>query len=415
MARGQVRRVGTVFLRLRPWFVAPAIVASWVFVLPVVPASQGAVLAGVSGTMLVFFTVEAVFARRREVDERWLRSSLLVTVLGLLVACVGTGGVASPFVPLLFAPTVTAFAAFGRDRNSALALAILVLGIAALVALPADRPFPPLPGAVRGLMTACTVILAGALLRVSVAGLSDAHEDAGRDLDRLRADLLQGMSERAAEVESIGAKVAHEIRNPLTAIRGLVDLLATDATEAKAIRRFDVVRAEILRVESILRDYLSFARPLSELQRTAVVLPELVARIADILDARAHAAGVSLALGVGAEPVVIAADGGRLTEALLNLVGNAIEACDRGGVVHLRLGTEGADVVLDIVDDGRGMTPELLARIGTPYVSARPGGTGLGVVLARQVIEQHGGTLAYRSEVDRGTTATVRLPLGGPA
>lgn len=411
LARAQVRRVGTVFLRRRPLLVAPAVVLSWVLVLPVVSTAQGVALAVVSGTMLGFFTVEAWVAGRREVDERWLFASLLATAAALLVAAAGTGAIASPYVPLLFAPTVTAFAAFGRDRRSTAALVVVVLGVIGLALLPAGVPFPALPSDVRDVMTVCTVILGAALLRVSVAGLSDAHGDAGRDLDRLRGDLLEGLATRATEVESIGAKVAHEIRNPLTAIRGLVDLLAKDATEPRAVARFDVVRGEITRVEGILRDYLGFARPLAALRREPVAIASLLARIVDILDARAHDAGVSLDRRVEPDAAIeLSADPSRLTEALLNLVGNAIEACARGGAVTLALRSARDGVELAIVDDGRGMSPALLARIGTPYVSERPGGTGLGVVLARQVIEQHGGTLSYDSVQGQGTRATVWLP-----
>jgi signal transduction histidine kinase len=286
-----------------------------------------------------------------------------------------------------------------------------VLGVVGLALLPEGVPFPALPDDVRDVTTVCTVILGAALLRVSVAGLSDAHGDAGRDLDRLRADLLEGMATRVTEVESIGAKVAHEIRNPLTAIRGLVDLLAKDATEPRAQARFDVVRGEISRVEGILRDYLGFARPLTALRREPVAIADLLARIVDILDARAHGAGVALERRVEPEAAIeISADASRLTEALLNLVGNAIEACDHGGVVRIAVCSARDGVELAIVDAGRGMSPALLARVGTPYVSERPGGTGLGVVLARQVIAQHGGTLGYDSVPGQGTRATVWLP-----
>jgi signal transduction histidine kinase len=408
LARAQVRRVGTVFLRLRPILVAPAVVLSWLWILPVVPRAQAILLMLASGSMLAFFTIEAVLARRREVGERWLLASLVVTQLALLAVSAGTGALGSPYLPLVFAPTVTAFAAFGRDRRSALALGILVFGVLVLATVPPNTPFAALPAELRDRMTACTVLLGGALLLVSVAGLSDAHEDAGRDLDRLRADVVQGMSVRASEVEGIGAKVAHEIRNPLTAIRGLVDLLAKDATEPKAVRRFEIARGEITRVEAILRDYLSFARPLAELRREPVDLGELARRVVDLLDARADSAGVRLAVRVAA-PAPMSADPARLTEALLNIVGNAIEACERGGTVVIAVDAH----AIEVIDDGRGMSPELVARIGTPYVSEHPGGIGLGVALARQVALQHGGTLEYESTLGRGTRAIIRLPASG--
>ncbi|HWB77668.1 MAG TPA: ATP-binding protein, partial [Nannocystaceae bacterium] len=392
LQRAQIKSVGTVFLRLRPLLVAPPVLVAWTLLWPTAPHTQSVLVTILSGSLLAFFTAEAVIARRREVGERWLFRSLLVTLIGLLGASFATGALASPFVPLLFAPAVTAFAAFGRSRASATMLALLVVGVLALASVPTGFPFPPIALDVRNAMIAVTVVLAAALLWVGVTGLSDAHEQAGNALDRLRAELLAGAGERAMAVESIGAKVAHEIRNPLTAIRGLVDLLAPTAADDRAKRRFEVVASEVARIEGILRDYLGFARPLAELRLQSVRLDRIVADVLDILDARAHAAGVAFVPALA--PVELRADPQRLTEALLNLVGNAIEACDRGGTVRVDV-EAGARIV--VRDDGRGMGPEQLARLGTPYASSRPGGTGLGVVLARQAIAQHGGTVVHES------------------
>lgn len=410
--RAQVRRVGTVFLRQRPLYVAPAVLASWVVAVAVAPPLQRAVVMVLSGSLLAFFVVESWLARRRAMAPSWLWRSLVITALGLGGACVATGGLASPYVPLLLAPTVTAFAAFGRGRASAAMLGLLA-GIAlSLALLPAGWPLPALPGPQRALMLGVTTVLAAALLRVSVAGLSDAHEHAGATLERVRTELLAGATERAAALESMGAQVAHEIRNPLTAIRGLVELLAGGAADERARRRFEVVRGEVERIEGIVRDYLAFARPLSQLRPATISLTALAHDVVEILGGRADAAGV--ALSVRGPELVGVADRSRMIEALLNLCGNAIEACNPGGQVALALAAEPGWAILTVRDDGRGMAPELLARVGTPGVSGRPGGTGLGVVLARQAIAQHGGSLSFDSG-PTGTIATVRLPCPEPA
>ncbi|MBC8066716.1 MAG: hypothetical protein IAG13_00150, partial [Deltaproteobacteria bacterium] len=184
LQRAQIRGVGTVFLRLRPLLVAPAVLTSWVLLWPNAPRSQSLVVTLVSGSLLAFFTIEAAIARRREVDERWLLRSLVVTLLGLLAAAFGSGALASPYVPLLFAPAVTAFAAFGRSRASAMMFALLVAGVLALAMIPEGVPFPPMSAELRRGMIAVTIVLCAALLRVSVAGLSDAHAEAGAALDR---------------------------------------------------------------------------------------------------------------------------------------------------------------------------------------------------------------------------------------
>src|SRR5690349_9417624 len=107
LQRAQIRSVGTVFLRLRPVLVAPPVLMLWTLLWPTAPRAQSLLVTILSGSLLAFFTTGALVARRREVDERWLFRSLLVTLVGLLGASVATGALASPYVPLLFAPAVT--------------------------------------------------------------------------------------------------------------------------------------------------------------------------------------------------------------------------------------------------------------------------------------------------------------------
>src|SRR5262249_53372720 len=105
-----------------------------------------------------------------------------------------------------------------------------------------------------------------------------------------------------------------------------------------------------------------------------------------------------------------AGDPGRLKEALLNLTANALEATPSGGSVTVAVEPDGEGAQITIADTGRGLGAAELARVGTPFYSTRAGGTGLGVVLARTTIGQHGGALRYASEAGRGTTVTITLP-----
>jgi signal transduction histidine kinase len=109
--------------------------------------------------------------------------------------------------------------------------------------------------------------------------------------------------------------------------------------------------------------------------------------------------------------VTVTGDPRRIKEALLNLVANALEATPRRGSIEVRVFGDGDDAVIAVQDTGAGIAPDVLARLGTPFFTTRQGGTGLGVVLARAAIRQHGGDLRFESEVGRGTVATVRLPL----
>ena len=407
----QVRAVGTVFLRLRPWLVAPAIAAMWILLARAgAPRAQRAGFMLSSGLLLSLFVVEALRARRTLVSERWLVASLVVTTLGIGAGGVLTGGLQSGLTPLLLAPTVTAFAAFGRDRRS-LRLFVLLAGVVAgLAALAPDVPFAALPTWLARTEVVLTLLLTAALLRASVAGLSDAHARAAASLERLRDDLRAEAEARTQTLERVGAQVAHELKNPLAAIKGLVQLVGAGASDDKSRQRLAVAAGEVERMEGILRDYLSFARPLAELRAEPVDLGRLCGDLLGIVEARAAAAGVGLA-AVGPAGLTVHADARRLTLALLNLLGNALEATPRGGRIALTWQADAAaGARLEIADDGRGMSDEVLARVGTPYFTTRPGGTGLGVVLARATVEQHGGSLGFASAPGRGTKVTILLP-----
>ncbi|HMG54260.1 MAG TPA: ATP-binding protein, partial [Kofleriaceae bacterium] len=170
-----------------------------------------------------------------------------------------------------------------------------------------------------------------------------------------------------------------------------------------------VVASEISRMETILNEYLSFSRPLEDLRPEALDVSAIARDVLDVLAGRADQAAVTMTLDGAA--TAVHGDGRRLKEALLNLVANAIEATPSGGTVALRLRNGGGSVVLEIRDSGRGIAPEDLERIGTPFFTTRSKGTGLGVTLAQGVIQQHGGTLGYTSTLGHGTTATITLPV----
>jgi len=405
----QVRAVGTDFLRARPWVVAPVAAVNLVCLVRAgAPAEQLRLLGPGIAVLLGFFVYEAVRFRREVVREGQLRRSLGLTAGALLLACAASGGPRSPMVPLLLAPVGVAFAAFGRGRgNTGLLLAVL-LGLAGLALVPAGTPFPAIAGPQAAVMTVASAAGSLVLLWIGVTGLTTAYARSGEALVRTRDATLAAMTDRMRGAESLGARVAHEIRNPLTAIKGLVQLLARGEHEERDRRRLEVVLAEVGRVEETLAAYLSFARPLAELRPEPVALAGLLGELAALLEARAEAGGVRVV--VRAEEVEVLGDRRRLQEALLNLASNALEATAPGGTLTLTATRAGQGARLTVVDDGRGMTPEQLARLGTPFVSGRPGGTGLGVTLARAVVLQHGGAMRHTSAPDQGTRVTLTLP-----
>lgn len=408
----QLQAVGTAFLLKRPVIVAPGIVCSVAALLTAgVPSRQLLLLGAGMGSMFGLFCIEALICTRREVSDRWLSWSLRITVLGLAYACAVTGGVRSPFVPLLLAPVVVGFAAFGRRRDSMVMAAMLTLLVVGLSLLPTDVPFPPVPAPYAIVMTAAAALITLALAYVGVAQLSDALVSSREIVLRMREDALQSATGRLASLETIGSKVAHEIKNPLASIKALAQLSARGASPSKLLERFGVVLTAAEHMEGVLDDYLSFARPLDDLKLAPLDLDALLDEAIAIVEGRARASDVLVQrAGSGGR---IVADRRRLLEALLNLLTNAIEASEPGGRVDVALepGLEGVSV--EIVDHGPGLSRAQLERLGTPYFTTKDTGTGLGVVIARAAVRHHGGTLRFDSEPGAGVRARIALPTHG--
>jgi signal transduction histidine kinase len=227
------------------------------------------------------------------------------------------------------------------------------------------------------------------------------------ELARARDELASDALARAESLEQIGSKVAHELKNPLTAVKALVQLGLRNPAEGSSHDRLEVVEKEVTRMQEILQNYLSFTRPLQGVNPKRVELGSLVSDTLDVLSARADHARVRL---FAQGEATLEADPRRLKEALLNLVANAIEATPPGGEVVVEVRPAGDDAEIVVRDTGRGMPAEVLRRIGTPFFTTRDDGTGLGVVLARSAIAQHGGSLRYESEPGKGTSVSVMLP-----
>ena len=405
----RLRAASTAFLRVRPLVAAFGIAANgMLLVAGDAPVWQIRAVGLTLGTGLAAFVGEALALRRRWVTESWLLVSLVLTLVGLALGCAWTGGLRSPMTPILTAPVVVALLAFGRDPRARIVLAIGVLAIGVLLVAPV---LGPVPGQATG-MAAVSWVVTFALLWLAAIGLGDAHVHTATALDRMRRGVIDEAAARARETEALGAKVAHEMRNPLTAIKALVQLVSGTTKETRDGKRLAVVLGEIERVERTLSDYLSLARPLTDVAPEAIDLAATLRDVAAVVEARAADAGVEIR--VQAVPTRVLADPRRLREALLNLCMNAIEAMPNGGALELGIQCEGDDAVLVVRDEGIGIAPDVAARLGEPFTTAREGGTGLGLALARSVARMHGGELRISSAPRKGTTVTLSIPTGGP-
>jgi signal transduction histidine kinase len=239
--------------------------------------------------------------------------------------------------------------------------------------------------------------------------MTHGYERAAFELAERREELCSENEDRTRALEGMAARLAHEVKNPLAAIKGLSTHMARNATDPKTAERLAIVAAEAERLQSIVEGFLSFSRGLDDL-RLAPTRPHEVAReLAVLLETRAQEAGVTIEVS-GDEGLALDADARKLRQVLLNLVLNAIQASPRGASVGVSVERECEGARITVRDDGAGMAPEVLERIRKPYFTTKEGGTGLGVAVARGLVEQHGGRMEFKSGTGKGTTVTILLP-----
>ena len=228
---------------------------------------------------------------------------------------------------------------------------------------------------------------------------------------RLNEEILQ--SERLALIGTMSAKLAHEVRNPLTSIVLNLDLVQDslrDMPEAEGApgevrEMLGSIGLEVQRIQNVVEDYLRFAR-LPRLQLESTELDEMLRRHLPLVRTELTRRGVDLDLDFGAGAAQIMADEAQLWQGILNVVRNAMEAMPQGGRVQVSTRADSDRVTCAISDSGIGMDAETRDRIFRPFFSTKRGGTGLGLPLTQQVVAEHNGRLECWSEPGRGTRFT---------
>lgn len=234
--------------------------------------------------------------------------------------------------------------------------------------------------------------------------------------EKLKAERLLERQEKLATLGTLTAGIAHEIRNPLTSLKARLYTLEKQIHGIPAARKdTDIINAEILRLERIVSDALSFARPADpklEPRAADALLHEIQSLMATSLESRAVQLVVEASSGL-----LIRADSGHLKQVLINLVRNAADAIEGTGTITLRtratraaLGGHETDVVmLEVSDTGKGIPPEIEKRLFDPFFSTKETGTGLGLPIALSMIQKHGGKIEYQTQPGHGTTFSVVL------
>ena len=261
-------------------------------------------------------------------------------------------------------------------------------------------------------------------VRVSFAARNDEIGDLGRDFNEMVQQLKSSREEiqrlhqnqmsRAEHFATLGelaAGLAHEIRNPLAGIAGVIEIIGRDLPNSSPARAVvKDVRQEIARINHIVTDLLQTARPHPPNVRKSD-LNTTVEHAVMLGRQQALAKGIDIALHKDPSLPEVEHDSDQLHQVLLNLLLNALQAIDQKGKVTVTVEHQGTNAIVEVADNGRGIAPEHLPNIFRPFYTTKGDGTGLGLSLARRIVEDHQGRIDVTSAVGKGTTFAVVLPL----
>src|SRR5512133_328713 len=220
--------------------------------------------------------------------------------------------------------------------------------------------------------------------------------------------------ERYAGLGRLAAGGVHELNNPLTVVTMYTEMMRDEARcggpLAAELDKLKAIAEAAQRVQRFMRDLVSYARPGAD-RLEPLELVELVEKAARLCKPALKEADASVV--TRAEPAPrVRGNRASLEQVLVNLITNAAEAIHGGGTITVSVGADGHAAVIRVEDTGAGMSPEVAARCLEPFYTTQPGGkgTGLGLPIARGIVERHGGLLTFSSAVGKGSTFTVRLP-----
>jgi len=233
----------------------------------------------------------------------------------------------------------------------------------------------------------------------------------------VKTEALAEHNEKLASLGLLAAGVAHEIRNPLTAIKtGLFIQQKKFPPGSPDYQDGEVMEREILRLERIVNEFLQFARP-AQPQLTTFPAARVLEEVRSLLAGQLGEAAIRLNYE-DSSPMHVRADQSQLKQVLINLVQNAADSIGRGGTITLRVRADRKQftngerevVVLEVADTGRGIPPEVERRLFDPFFTTKETGTGLGLSIAARIVEINGGALQYQTQLNHGSTFGIVLP-----
>lgn len=227
--------------------------------------------------------------------------------------------------------------------------------------------------------------------------------------ERKRTEEVLHRQDKLAAVGQLAAGVAHEIRNPLTSMKGYAEFLQLDEKDPERMEFLSIILDEIDRVNTIVEDFMVLAKPKAvELEEKNVV--PVIQNVVSLLEFEARKKNVRLTFDCSQEIIQIECDENRLKQVFLNFIKNGIEAMPNGGELHVKTIIHDNNVHISIQDTGVGISKEKLKKLGEPFFTTKKNGNGLGLMVSFKIIESHNGKVFVESEPNKGTTFNILLP-----
>jgi PAS domain S-box-containing protein len=232
----------------------------------------------------------------------------------------------------------------------------------------------------------------------------------GRDITTLRqTEERLNRTEKLSVVGELSASVAHEIRNPLTSLKGFVQLLQME--DDKHQDYYQIMIDELNRINHIVGELLLLAKP-QHLQYTKLAIQKILKDVISLLGVEATLYNVQIESNFPKEDLILECEPNQLKQLFINLIKNSIEASKNGGTIWISLGQiENNQVSITVKDNGCGISKERLEKVGEPFYSSKEKGTGLGLTVSYKIVQSHQGTIHFDSEIDFGTTVDIILPI----
>ncbi|WP_280768759.1 PAS domain S-box protein [Salipaludibacillus daqingensis] len=229
-----------------------------------------------------------------------------------------------------------------------------------------------------------------------------------RDItEKKKSDELLYQSEKLSAVGQLAAGIAHEIRNPLTSLKGFLQLIEMSGEGKKEY--FEIMKSEFGRIEQILNELLVLSKPQS-INKEVCSMNSLLDHIITLLNTQAIIKNIYIEKYEYTEQAKVYCTSSQIKQVFINFIKNAIEAMDSGKII-VNLWEENDFAIIEIIDEGCGIPESLLSKVGEPFFTTKEKGTGLGLMVSYQIIEDHGGDIQVCSKEGEGTRFTVKLPI----